>query len=79
MTNEQMMRWETTTRYYIVRLQVNLFRDWEVMLTWGGKGTNCGRVQVHPVETYEQGMHRIKQVARRRRQRGYNLVTQVIA
>lgn len=74
--NEQVMRWETDTRYYVARLQTNLFQEWEIQLVWGGKNTRCGRVTVYPVETYEQGMARIKQTTRRRQQRGYHLIKQ---
>lgn len=30
------IRWETTSRYYVVRLYQDLFGDWIVESVWGG-------------------------------------------
>ncbi len=53
----------------------DLFGDWTLITAWGGIGSNRGRMHSTGVASYEAGVERIGEIARRRAQRGYASVT----
>ena len=70
------MRWvnDAKARYYQAWLTEDLFGDWTVVTAWGGLGSRRGRARSTAVPSYEDGLARIEEIAKRRRQRGYRSV-----
>jgi hypothetical protein len=58
-------------RYYSVYLIEDLFGDWTLIRVWGGQGSRRGSLRCTGVASYEDGMARIEEIAKRRRQHGY--------
>lgn len=71
-----MQRWENPekARYYQADLVRDLLGDWVVVTAWGGVGSRLGRVRRTWVPTYEDGLKRLGEIEKRRRQRGYRCV-----
>jgi hypothetical protein len=67
-------RWEKDHRYYEVLLTEDLF-GWVLLKSWGRKGTSRGRTMRVRPESYERGRGMFEAVKKRRKYRGYNLVT----
>ena len=70
------VRWENPhkRRYYEVRLQQNLFEEWELYCAWGGIGTNLGNAKSHPASSHEEAAEYLRQIAIRRKRHKYVLV-----
>jgi predicted DNA-binding WGR domain protein len=70
------MRWvnEAKARYYQAWLTEDLFGDWTLVTAWGGLGSRRGQARLTAVPSYEDGLARIEEIAKRRRQRGYRSV-----
>lgn len=64
-------RWKTAHRYYTLRIQQNLFGQWELLKVWGGLRSRHGRHQVLPVQTCDEALELLKRESRRRLSRGY--------
>lgn len=64
-------RWESSTRYYLVIVQRNLFGDLEVIRTWGGKRNRLGGQHTMPVASIAEASSMLADEARRRERRGY--------
>lgn len=68
----QSSRWYKGTRYYSIELCQNLFGEWVIRRTWGGKNTRgAGKLKTvvcqnhhHALEVYQKQQHR-------RTKRGY--------
>jgi hypothetical protein len=71
-----MQRWENPekARYYQADLVEDLLGDWSVITAWGGLGSHRGRACKTWVPTYEDGLKRLREIEKRRRQRGYVVV-----
>jgi hypothetical protein len=71
------MRWvnEEKARYYQAWLIEDLFGGWTLITAWGGLGSRRGRARSTAVPSYEDGLARIEEIAKRRRQRGYRSST----
>ena len=67
-------RWEKDHRYYEACLQQDLF-GWVLLKFWGRKGTIRGRTMRVRPDSYDKGMEMFEAVKKRRKYRGYNLVT----
>lgn len=61
-------------RYYQVYLEQDLFGDWSLRTVWGGVGSRRGRVHNTGVGSYEEGLGQIREIEKRRAQRGYAVV-----
>lgn len=70
----QTHRWQRGTRYYICRLEQDLFGRWLVSSEWGGLRVGRRRLREEVYESYERAIARLEQVNRRRQQRRYDLV-----
>jgi hypothetical protein len=72
-----MRRWvhPEKARYYQADLVVDLLGDWCVVTAWGGLGSHRGRVRREMVGSREEGVRRMGEIERRRRQRGYQCIT----
>lgn len=68
-------RWETATRYYVGRVQENLFGQWELMRVWGGRGNRLGGMLVVPASSQAHALQLLSAEDKRRGQRGYALVS----
>jgi predicted DNA-binding WGR domain protein len=68
-------RWEKNHRYYEAQLTQDLF-GWVILRSWGRKGTRNGRSMTVRPESYDKGMEMLEAVKKRRRSRGYEMVTQ---
>jgi predicted DNA-binding WGR domain protein len=67
--------WLTDTRYYILRVQCDLFGGWELLKAWGGRGNRRGRHQMIPAAHEAQAIDMFERECRRRLRRGYRRVT----
>lgn len=65
------LRYVSPARMYALVLDQDLFGDWYVMLSWGGRHTARGGGKTIFVESYETGMALLHRVMRRREQHGY--------
>lgn len=68
------LRWETSSRYYEARVQQDLWGEWQVVRTWGGKRSRRGGMKAEVCASREEACARITAVAQHRRQRGYERV-----
>jgi cytochrome b len=62
-------------RYYQVHLDRDLFGDWTLRKVWGGIGSSRGRMHNTGVPSYDEGVEQIREIAKRRGQRGYECVS----
>ena len=65
------VRWETSTRYYEVRLMRDLFQDWVLVVSRGGKTNRLGALRTLFVSSKEEGIKMIATVEKVRSRRGY--------
>lgn len=70
----RMQRWQKGSRYYICRVEQDLFGAWLMMSEWGGLQVGRRRVREEVYPTHEQAMARFDEVNQRRQQRGYEVV-----
>ncbi len=69
-----LQRFASVDRLYAVMLTRDLFGDWVLVQTWGGRGNARGGGMSRPVENFEAGLALLTTITRRRQQRGYQLV-----
>ena len=60
-------------RYYRILLSQDLFGDWVVTRVWGGIGKASGRIKHSPCSSYEDAITFIRNIAKIRIRRGYQL------
>lgn len=72
-SNWMTLRWVRGTRYYRVHLEQDLWHTWVVTQVHGRIGTRLGRARAIPSPSIESALLRLAVIARRRRQRGYEL------
>lgn len=68
-------RWESDTRYYLLRLQANLFGDLELHRIWGGLCSRGGGTITEPLKDMDAGQQRFREEEARRKRRGYRPVS----
>jgi hypothetical protein len=61
------------SRYFRVHLEQDLWSRWLLTQVNGRIGTRLGRARSKPTDTIESALLELAAVARRRRQRGYEL------
>lgn len=68
-----MWRWvhPEKQRYYLADLVQDLFGEWTLVKAWGGLGSSRGGMRNTLVTSHEAGLIRIKEINKRRKQRGY--------
>jgi hypothetical protein len=66
-------RWTTRERHYLLRVQTNLFGEWELLKAWGGRGSLRGRHQAVPADDLSHALRLLAKEAHRRGLRGYRL------
>lgn len=67
------LRFVSPTRIYIALLTVDLLGDWIVTQAWCGRDSNRGGGRTTVVASEEKGLALLEAIAKRRRQRGYQL------
>ena len=70
-----MLRWERGDRYYRTHLEQDLWGHWTLTRVVGRKGAPRGRYMTSWVASLEDGLTSLSVVAKRRRERGFRLVT----
>jgi hypothetical protein len=65
------VRWETSTRYYEVRLVRDLLQDWVLIVARGGKTNRLGALRTLFVSSEAEGMKIIEAMEKVRIRRGY--------
>jgi hypothetical protein len=69
------LRWVRGTRYYRVHLEQDLWRGWLLTKVNGRIGTRLGKARSVPSPSIETALSALADVAKRRRQRGYELTS----
>jgi hypothetical protein len=69
------LRWRRGTRYYCVPLEQDLWNVWVLTQVHGRIGTRLGRARALPAPSIESALLRLADIAKRRRHRGYELVS----
>ena len=69
------VRWETSTRYYEVRLMRDLLHDWVLVVSRGGRASRLGALRTLFVSSEEEGLKRIATLEKLRTRHGYVRVT----
>lgn len=66
-------RWKNpnNSRYYIAHVQRDLLGDWVVVICWGKKETNLGRLKTVFCETEKKVLGYLKKLNRARVRHGY--------
>jgi hypothetical protein len=67
------LRFESPTRIYNAMLLQDLFEQWMVIQSWGGKGNLRGGGKITHVDSFEAGMAMLASIAKRREKRGYTI------
>lgn len=63
-----------TCRYYAVHVTRDLFGDWTLRQVWGGIGSRRDGMGHTGLSSYADGLDRVREIAKRRAQRGYQRV-----
>lgn len=61
-------------RYYILRLQNDLFGDWSLIKVYGGMHNNISHYRISSYEHYHEAVTEMKKIIKRRERHGYSLV-----
>jgi hypothetical protein len=69
------LRWTRGTRYFRVHLEQNLWHQWLLTQVNGRSGSRLGRHRATPAASIEDALLQLAAVAKRRRQRGYQLMS----
>jgi hypothetical protein len=69
------LRWVRGSRYYRVHLEQDLWSAWLLTRVNGRTGTPLGRARAKPAPTIDYALLELAAIARRRRQRGYELTS----
>jgi hypothetical protein len=67
------LRWVRGRRYYRVHLEQDLWNEWLVTQVYGRIGSRLGHARALPAASIESALLRLAEIAKRRRQRGYEL------
>ncbi len=67
----QHRHWQTSQRWYSADLTQDLFGQWQVRTSWGGRFNRIAGEQSKTVEGPEEGVKLLQATAKRRQQRGY--------
>lgn len=67
------LRWIRGSRYYRVHLEQDLWSGWIITQVNGRRGSPLGRARAKPASSIEAALLELAHLAKRRRQRGYQL------
>ena len=66
--------WETDRRYYIGEVKQDIFGQWILMKRWGSQFNRRGNSKTIHAGDYDNAVHLLKDVAKRRTARHYRSV-----
>mgnify|MGYP000032238255 CR=1 FL=1 len=66
-----LQRFASEHRMYSVMLKRDLFGDWVVVQSWGGRFSGRGGGMTQVVARFEEGIALLQKISQRRQQRGY--------
>jgi hypothetical protein len=69
------LRWTRGTRYFRVHLEQDLWHQWLLTQVNGRSGSRLGRHRATPAASIEDALFQLAAVAKRRRQRGYQIMS----
>ncbi len=69
------MVFETASRTYVVVLDSDLFGNWSVKRSWGGKNDHLNGGRVTVVESFEAGLALLERIARTKCKHQYRCVS----
>lgn len=64
-------RWQKGSRYYICRVEQDLFGTWLMSSEWGGLRVGRRRLREEAYLSYEEAYARFERVNQQRQRRGY--------
>ena len=67
-------RWERGSRYYQVEINQDLWGQWILVQRWGQRGTRLGQTRRVPCDAYDDALHLLARIQRRRIQHGYGAI-----
>ncbi len=65
------LSWASPSRYYLARIQTNLFGELELVRAWGGLRSRRGGHMAEPLASLAQGQLLLHKEITRRQRRGY--------
>jgi predicted DNA-binding WGR domain protein len=68
---QRIWKWKNNARYYIVRLQRDVFNEWALILEWGGRCNKLGHSKLESYSDLEIAFKRLHSIKKRRERRGY--------
>jgi hypothetical protein len=71
---EVFQRWETKTRYYTVYLRQDLFCEWILERSWGGRYNRRGGEKVVLCSSYQDGLGRIEKLYKLKQKHRYEVI-----
>ena len=66
-----LQRFTSAHRMYSVMLAKDLFGEWVVVQSWGGRFSRQGGGMTQVVASFDEGIALLQKIGQRRRQRGY--------
>ena len=69
-----LQRFTSAHRMYSVMLAKDLFGDWVVVQSWGGRFSQRGGGMTQVVASFAEGFALLQKIGQRRRQRGYRRI-----
>ncbi len=69
------LRWTRGSRYFRVHLEQDLWAGWLVTQVNGRRASRLGRMRATPATSIEAALLALAAIAKRRRQRGYQLMS----
>jgi predicted DNA-binding WGR domain protein len=70
-------KWKSDKRYYIARIQQNLFGEWSLFKEWGSLKSRAGRSVFQTYGRYDEAVTEVGLINDRRETRGYRLINSV--
>lgn len=68
------LRFASAARIYSVVLCQDMFDQWMVIQSWGGKGNLRGGGKTTHVESFEAGLAMLRAISKARDKRGYKVI-----
>ena len=69
-----LQRFTSAHRMYSVMLKRDLFGDWVVVQSWGGRYSQRGGGMTQVVASFDEGIALLHKIGQRRQQRGYQRI-----
>lgn len=70
---QRIWKWKSDNRYYIAKIQPDLFGEWSLFKEWGSLRNRAGRVVFHTYGQYGEALTEVEIINNKRQKRGYRL------